>query len=230
MASAGGNDADAERTSRNRPGGPDRWPAQAATPWWMVGTAVYQVGCSSSSQDSSCWGSPGAAQDTLAPAVSEASTPATSPWMWNSGITAKQQSARVNPRVRAVDCAEAIRLRWLNGTSLGRDVVPEVASSSATSGVIIAARGRGSPTRARASVMVPAGAPGGVRNSNRVRSRWTASRRSGVSKSSATSTADGSNTSSAAPTSVSVNAGASGAYAQTPPTTRHATAVTIVRA
>ncbi len=45
----------------------------------------------------------------------------------------RQRSCGVNASVAAMFCAEAARLRWRSGTILGREVVPEVCSTSATS-------------------------------------------------------------------------------------------------
>ena len=72
-------------------------------------------------------------QKTRLPAASGASTPAISPWMWNSGMMFSPQSAGPKASVRAICCADAARLRCDSGTIFGREVVPEVCSSIETS-------------------------------------------------------------------------------------------------
>jgi hypothetical protein len=99
----------------------------------MVGTAVYQVGWSSFTHSKKPAAEKLPVHATLPPAVSEASRPATSPWMWKSGITLRQRSVGDSDRVRATLAADAQRLRCSRGTSFGRDVVPEVCSSNAIS-------------------------------------------------------------------------------------------------
>ena len=90
-------------------------------------------------------------QTTLPPAASDASSAATRPWMWNSGITFRQRSRGESSSVRGdvarpscTDCA------WVSGTSLGRDggarrvqqqrhvVRVRAASSSAQAGAVAA--------------------------------------------------------------------------------------------
>ena len=99
----------------------------------MVGTAVYQVGCNSSSQPKNFSALNPGVQNTLPPAAIEESTAAIRPWIWNSGMMLRQRSAGVSARVRPICVAEASTFRWDSGTSFGREVVPEVCSSSATS-------------------------------------------------------------------------------------------------
>ena len=53
--------------------------------------------------------------------------------MWKSGITFRQRSPAVSASDSTMFPADTARLRWLSGTSFGREVVPEVCSSSATS-------------------------------------------------------------------------------------------------
>ena len=60
-------------------------------------------------------------------------TAAIRPWMWNSGMTLRQRSAGVSASVVRICRAEAARLRCSSGTILGREVVPEVCSTSASS-------------------------------------------------------------------------------------------------
>ena len=72
-------------------------------------------------------------QTTLAPARSEPRRAATSPWMWNSGMTLRHRSVGPSRRVEATFAAEINRLRSLSGTNFGEPVVPDVNSSSAAS-------------------------------------------------------------------------------------------------
>ena len=53
--------------------------------------------------------------------------------MWKSGMTLRQRSTAVSSRASATLRAEAQSMRCVRGTSLGRDVVPEVCRRSATS-------------------------------------------------------------------------------------------------
>ena len=55
------------------------------------------------------------------------------PWMWKSGMTVKERSAAVSCNDAAMLRAERARLRWRSGTIFGRDVVPDVWSTSASS-------------------------------------------------------------------------------------------------
>src|SRR4029453_4855845 len=99
----------------------------------MVGTAVYQVGCSWSIQSKKRGASKPGGQITRGPAVREASRPPMSPCTWNSGITSRHRSVGRNARLAAMLVAEAHRLAWLSATILGRDVVPDVVSTRAVS-------------------------------------------------------------------------------------------------
>ena len=107
--------------------------ARETMAWCMVGTAVYQVGWASSIQPKNLSALKPGVQNTCEPAASGASTPAISPWMWNSGMMFSPQSAAVNCSVLRMWVAEAARLRWDSGTILGREVVPEVCSTIDTS-------------------------------------------------------------------------------------------------
>src|SRR5690606_35910735 len=98
--------------------------ARARIAWCMVGTAVYQVGLASSSQWKKRSALKPGLQNTLPPAASEESTAATSPWIWNSGMMLRQRSVAASCSVAPTLRAEAARLAWRSGTSLGRDVVP----------------------------------------------------------------------------------------------------------
>src|SRR5205814_6210705 len=99
----------------------------------MVGTAVYQVGRTSWSQWKKRNALNPAEHDTCAPALSEASTAAIKPWMWNSGMMLRHTSSGVSCNEVAMFRAEAVTLRCSSGTSLGREVDPDVCSTSATS-------------------------------------------------------------------------------------------------
>ena len=68
---------------------------------------------------------------TEAPADSGASSPAMMPWMWNNGITLRERSAGVSCSAAAMLRADQARLRCRSGTIFGRDVVPDVCSTSA---------------------------------------------------------------------------------------------------
>ena len=117
----------------------------------MVGTAVYQVGRSSSSQPKKRSALKPGVQTTEPPAASDASAAAISPWMWNSGMTLRQASSGVE-RQRARRCAapRRVTLPWVSGTIFGRAVVPEVCSTSATSSGSAGPRPRRRPPGAAA--------------------------------------------------------------------------------
>ena len=132
-----GSAADDERTSRNRQGGGaprSRWRvATSSMAWWIVGTAVYHVGSRSRIQSSTAVASKPGVQITPAPAWTDASSAATSPWMWNSGIRFRHRSPGASCSVFATLLADVRRLAWESGTSFGRLVVPDVCSRSARS-------------------------------------------------------------------------------------------------
>jgi hypothetical protein len=107
--------------------------ARASIAWCMVGTAVYQVGSASASQPKNFSALKPGVHTTLAPALRLARIAAMSPWMWNSGMTFRQRSPGVSARVVRMLRADAQRFLWLSGTILGRDVVPDVCRTSATS-------------------------------------------------------------------------------------------------
>src|SRR5439155_999148 len=67
---------------------------------------------------------------TCPPADSDDSTPATSPWMWKSGMICRPTSAGERESVAAMCRAEAVRFACVSGTSLGRAVVPLVCRRS----------------------------------------------------------------------------------------------------
>src|SRR6056297_4087787 len=110
----------------------------------MVGTAVYHVGRASFMLLKKFSALNPVEHQIDAPADSEAATAASSPWMWNNGITFMQRSSDTSVSESAICCAEAVTLDCSNGTILGRDVVPEVCRISATSS------GPGSPSSAGA--------------------------------------------------------------------------------
>lgn len=142
-----------ERAARSASSG-----ARARIAWCIVGTAVYQVGrCSSSQRQKRAAWKPGVAT-TLAPAARDDRVAAIRPWMWNSGMTFRQRSPGPSCSVAPMWAAEAHRLRWLRGTILGREVVPEVCSTSATSSGPAKPVSRGGPTGSPRSVNTPAGA------------------------------------------------------------------------
>ena len=58
------------------------------------------------------------------------------PWMWKSGMTVKERSAALSRNDAAMLRAERARLRWRRGTIFGRDVVPDVCSTRASSSSI----------------------------------------------------------------------------------------------
>ena len=101
--------------------------------WCIVGTAVYQVGRASSIQPKNLSALKPGVQHTWPPADSGARIPAISPWMWNSGMMFRPRSVGESARNSRMLRAEAQTLRCESGTIFGRDVVPEVCSTSATS-------------------------------------------------------------------------------------------------
>src|SRR5208337_2155008 len=72
-------------------------------------------------------------QDTAPPAARLLKVAAISPWMWNSGMMLRQTSSGVSARIAPTLQADAVTLMCRSGTIFGRDVVPEVCSTSATS-------------------------------------------------------------------------------------------------
>ena len=106
----------------------------------MVGTPVYQVGRASAIHEKNLSASNPGGQHTWPPADSGAKSPAIRPWMWNSGMMQSPRSSAENPSVAQMLPAEATRFRCNSGTILGRDVVPDVCSTSAASSGV-AARG-----------------------------------------------------------------------------------------
>src|SRR5690606_27496387 len=89
-------------------------------------------------------------------------TAAIKPWMWNSGMILRQRSSAVRANVSTMLRAVAHMLRWLSGTIFGREVVPEVCSTSATSSGSAGPACAGLPAVGPDRVKAPAGAPGGT--------------------------------------------------------------------
>src|SRR5690606_6751200 len=137
--------------------------ARARIAWCMVGTAVYQVGWASSSQAKNFSALKPGVANTLAPADRLDATAAIRPWMWNSGMMLRQRSSGVSAKVSRMLRAVAQMLRWLSGTVLGRDVVPEVCSTSAMSSVPAWPVALAWPVLGPLRVKAPAGAPSGTR-------------------------------------------------------------------
>src|SRR6266404_6057564 len=99
----------------------------------MVGTAVYQVGFTSSSQAKKRRALKPGVQLTDAPEASDERTAAIRPWMWNNGMMLRQRSFGFSATAPPIWRAEAARLAADSGTILGRAVVPEVCSTNALS-------------------------------------------------------------------------------------------------
>src|SRR5437660_8287425 len=128
-----GAEDDLMNRSRARDAASGSAAAAARTAWWIVGTAVYQVAAKSCSHPRKRRPSKPEVQITLPLTVTLAARAATSPWMWNSGITLRQRSAADKLSVAATLLADAHRLAWVSGTCFGRDVVPLVCRTRATS-------------------------------------------------------------------------------------------------
>src|SRR5215831_479722 len=99
----------------------------------MAETPMYHVGRNSASQAKNGDASKPGGHTTLAPAISDASSPMTRPEPWNSGTTLRYRSLSSRPRATHAWPAEAQRLAWVNGTIFDCAVVPDVRSTSATS-------------------------------------------------------------------------------------------------
>src|SRR5882757_10082556 len=131
----GGSDAEDERMKRRlaaRALSALR-PSRARMVWCMVGTAVYQVGFTSSSQAKKRSALKPGVQLTDAPEASDDRTAAIRPWMWNSGMMLRQRSLGFSASAPPMWRAEAARLAADRGTILGRAVVPDVCSTRAVS-------------------------------------------------------------------------------------------------
>ena len=147
--------------------------------WCMVGTAVNQLGRSSSIQRKKRSASKPGVQTTVPPARSDPSTAAISPWMWNSGMTLRQTSAGASDSAAAMLAAEAVTFACVSGTIFGRAVVPEVCSTSATSSGCAMPGRAARPGVPPSSVKDPAG-PSGTTSSSGTPS-FAAAARAGVS-------------------------------------------------
>ena len=82
---------------------------------------------------------------------------AISPWMWNRGMMLRQRSSSVSASVLPILPADAVTLRWDSGTIFGREVVPEVCSTSAMSPASAKPPWAGLPPAAPSKVNRPAG-------------------------------------------------------------------------
>ena len=78
--------------------------------------------------------------------------------MWKSGITLRHTSERPSLSVAAMLRADAQRFACVNGTSFGREVVPDVCSSSATASAWAGVAGNG-VAAGMLSVNAPAASP-----------------------------------------------------------------------
>ena len=125
----------------------------------MVGTPVYQVGFTSSIQPKNFSALKPGVQDTWPPAESGARMPAIRPWMWNSGMMLRPRSSAVKASAVRMLRAEAQTLPCVSGTIFGREVVPEVCSTSAMSSVSARPPRAGSPVAASAKCSVKLPAP-----------------------------------------------------------------------
>ncbi len=68
--------------------------ARSRIAWCMVGTAVYQVGRTSSNQEKNLRALKPGVQTTEPPAAMLDRTAAIRPWMWKSGMMLRQTSSR----------------------------------------------------------------------------------------------------------------------------------------
>ncbi len=109
---------------------------RARTAWWMVGTAVYQVGSKASSHPKNDGATKPGVATMLPPEAIVARTAATRPWMWNRGMTLRQRSASVSSRAAAIVRAEATSRPCVSGTIFGRAVVPDVCRTRAMSSAL----------------------------------------------------------------------------------------------
>src|SRR6266581_2696090 len=99
----------------------------------MLGTAVYQVARWVLTRRRNPSGLKRPAITTVPPEARVANTDATSPWMWNNGMTHTVTSAGPSLYVPTMLYAEANRLRWRSGARFGRPVVPLLWRINATS-------------------------------------------------------------------------------------------------
>src|SRR5262245_30543714 len=99
----------------------------------MVGTAEYHVGRNSRSHAKNMSTLQPGVHTMPDPAASDASSVLCRPCPWNSGTTLRHRSAPVSASAAIEAQADAHRLACVCGTIFGRDVVPEVRSTNATS-------------------------------------------------------------------------------------------------
>jgi hypothetical protein len=70
---------------------------------------------------------------TLEPALNDDTSPDIKPWAWYSGRTLRSLSLHDKSIALAVLIAEWHMLECVNGTAFGREVVPEVGKTNASS-------------------------------------------------------------------------------------------------
>src|SRR5687768_4380277 len=148
-----GSDEDDERMNRSRCDATTSalLGARSRMAWCMVGTPEYQVGCTSASQEKNLSALNPGVQHTSPPAESGASNAAINPWMWKSGMITRPRSLSVNARDSRTFAADAHTFFCASGTILGRDVVPDVWSTKATSSGVAALGARRSALGSRLS-------------------------------------------------------------------------------
>src|SRR5208282_6235158 len=122
----------------------------------MAGTAEYQVGSNSRHQSKKCGALNPGVQTTLAPAASDANNTPINPLTWNRGITLRHRSHGVRSSVATTLLIDAARLACVSGTILGRAVVPDVNSTSASSSGCARTGRESAGAASRASVNIPA--------------------------------------------------------------------------
>src|SRR5260221_123955 len=120
----GGNAEELERMKRSRFAATMSGflPARARIAWCIVGTAVYQVGCTSDNHPKNLSALNPGEHHTAPPTESGASSAAIRPWMWNSGITHRPRSCAVSASDATMLRAEAHTFACASGTILERDV------------------------------------------------------------------------------------------------------------
>ena len=95
-------------------------PATSSIAWWIVGTAVYQVGRSSSIHPGRrARVEPGRCTRRCRRRRVTPSSAATMPWMWKSGITLRQRSSGPSPSVAATLRGRRQQVCSVSGTSFG---------------------------------------------------------------------------------------------------------------
>ena len=110
--------------------------ARVSSAWCIVGTAENQVTLCSFTTGQKFSGLKRGGATTVPPVCSVDSVEATSPCTWKSGMTHSETSSGVRSYVAATLRSDVVRLRCFSGTRFGRDVVPLVCSTSATSSVV----------------------------------------------------------------------------------------------